>query len=112
MTKNQNEIVNNIYESLTTSEKCEMVNLIIENGIFDLNSIYNSFDHNDKIRLSDKLYQDDYFYDESKFSYDEKVYNEKNKLNIALLSLLDKSYMLTKSEIEYLLNIANQYKYF
>jgi hypothetical protein len=105
MAKIQNEIVvdvDTIYDSLSTSEKHEMITLIIENGDF-LNSVYDSFGDDDKEILSDKLEEDGYL----EFECDNK-----NKFNNALLSLLDKSYMLTKTEIESILNIANEYKYY
>lgn len=90
-----------------------MITLIIENGDF-LNSVYDSFGDDDKERLSDKLEEDGYFYNDY-FDNDSELEFEcdnKNKFNNALLSLLDKSYMLTKTEIESILNIANEYKYF
>lgn len=105
MAKIQNEIVvdvDTIYDSLSTFEKHEMITLIIENGDF-LNSVYDSFGDDDKEILSDKLEEDGYL----EFECDNK-----NKFNNALLSLLDKSYMLTKTEIESILNIANEYKYY
>lgn len=113
MAKIQNEIVvdvdvDTIYDSLSTSEKHEMITLIIENGDF-LNSVYDSFGDDDKERLSDKLEEDGYFDNDSELEFE---CDNKNKFNNALLSLLDKSYMLTKTEIESILNIANEYKHY
>jgi hypothetical protein len=85
-----------------------MITLIIENGDF-LNSVYDSFGDDDKERLSDKLEEDGYFDNDSELEFE---CDNKNKFNNALLSLLDKSYMLTKTEIESILNIANEYKYY
>jgi hypothetical protein len=100
--------IDDIYEHLSISEKQEMITLIIENGDF-LNSVYDSFGDDDKERLSDKLEKDGYFENDSGPDIE---YDNKNKLNNALLSLFDKSHMLTKFEIHSILNIANEYKHF
>lgn len=105
--QNVNVDVDIIYNYLSTKEKYEMLNLIMENGNFNVNHIYDSLSHSNRIVLSYLLYETGYFkYDEPKIKCD------KNNLNNALLSILDKSHMLTKTEIEHILNIANKYKYF
>jgi len=101
--------VEKIYDYLSSPEKYEMGNLLIENKYFNLNDLYDSLNHFDKVKLTDKLTDDDYFDDDDEL---EPEYDKQDKFNIALLSLLDKSYMLTKSECEWLINIANKYKYY
>ena len=104
MAKIQNEIVvdvDTIYDSLSTSEKHEMITLIIENGDF-LNSVYDSFGDDDKERLSDKLEEDNSNWDLVEEIIDEEFLLDPNGTTERLLLKLNELGMLKDSELEML----------